>query len=126
MHFQSTICSHLVKEIKWSKHSASLEKKKKVREKSTEEVPQPQATAHPRQEEEEETDKPNKPKSNKRTKSTKISSSQSEVIAMLQGLKNTIKIIAGKTYNIMPRGINRKTSKSKTNSGTTALERSVE
>ena len=32
----------------------------------------------------------------------------------------------GKTYNKSPRRINHKTTKSKTNTGTTALERSVE
>ena len=32
----------------------------------------------------------------------------------------------GKTYNISPRRINNKATKSKTNTGTTALERSVE
>ena len=70
----------------------------------------------------------NKHKSNKRTKSTKISS-----LFPKQGNRNTKrtenhknKITHGKTYNKSPRRINDKATKSKTNTGTTALERSVE
>ena len=74
---------------------------------------------------------PNKHKSNKRTKrtkSTKISS-----LFPKRGNRNTKrtekhknKMTHGKTYNKSPRGINHKATKRKTNTGTTALERSVE
>ena len=70
----------------------------------------------------------NKHKPNKRTKSTKISS-----LFPKRGNRNTkrtekhkIKMTHGKTYNKSPRRINHKATKSKTNTGTTALERSVE
>ena len=53
-------------------------------------------------------------------------SSPSEVIAILKGLKNTRTKWHGKTYNKSPRRINHKATKSKTNTGTAALERSVE
>ena len=71
---------------------------------------------------------PNKHKSNKRTKSTKISS-----LFPKRGNRNTKrtekhknKMTHGKTYNKSPRRINHKATKNKTNTGTTALERSVE
>ena len=71
---------------------------------------------------------PNKHKPNKRTKSTKISS-----LFPKRGNRNTKrtekhknKMTHGKTYNKSPRRINHKATKSKTNTGTTALERSVE
>ena len=70
----------------------------------------------------------NKHKPNKRTKSTKISSlsSPSEVIAILKGLKkHKNKMTHGKTYNKSPCRINHRATKSKTNTGTTALERSL-
>ena len=70
----------------------------------------------------------NKHKPNKCTKSTKISSLFPE-----RGNRNTKrtektknKMTHGKTYNKSPRRINHKATKSKTNTGTTALERSVE
>ena len=70
----------------------------------------------------------NKHKPNKRTKSTKISS-----LLPKRGNCNTKrtekhknKMTHGKTYNKSPRGINHKATRSKTNTGTTALERSVE
>ena len=70
----------------------------------------------------------NKHKSNKRTKSTKISS-----LFPKRGNRNTKrtekhknKMTHGKTYNKSPRRINHKATKSKTNTGTTALGRSVE
>ena len=70
----------------------------------------------------------NKHKPNKRTKSTKISS-----LFPKRGNRNTKrtekhknKLTHGKTYNKSPRRINHKATKSKTNTGTTALERSVE
>ena len=54
-------------------------------------------------------------------------SSPSEVIAILKGLKkHKNKITHGTTYNKSPRRINHKATKSKTNTGTTPLERSVE
>ena len=69
---------------------------------------------------------PNKHKPNKRTKSTKISS-------LLRGNRNTErtekhknKMTHGKTYNKSPRRTNHKATISKTNTGTTALERSAE
>ena len=68
---------------------------------------------------------PNKHKSNERTKST-ISS-----LFPKRGNRNTKrtekhknKMTHGKTYNKSPRRINHKATKSKTNTGTTALERS--
>ena len=71
---------------------------------------------------------PNKRKSNKRTKSTKISSlfpkrgnSNAE-----RTEKHKNKITQDKTLNKSPRRINHKATKSKTHTGTTALERSVE
>ena len=70
----------------------------------------------------------NKRKLNKRTKSTKISS-----LFPKRGNRNTKrtekhknKMTHGKTYNKSPHRINHKATKSKTNTGTTALERSVE
>ena len=71
---------------------------------------------------------PNKHKPNKRTKSTKISS-----LFPKRGKRNTKRTIKhknkmthGNTYNKSPRRINHKATKSKTNTGTTALERLVE
>ena len=70
----------------------------------------------------------NKHKPNKRTKSTEISS-----LFPKRGNRNTKrtekhknKMTHGKTYNKSPRRINHKATKSQTNTGTTALERSVE
>ena len=70
----------------------------------------------------------NKHKPNKCTKSTKFSS-----LFPKRGNRNTKrtekhknKMTHGKTYNKSPRRINHKATKSKTNTGTTALERSVE
>ena len=70
----------------------------------------------------------NKQKPNKRTKSTKISS-----LFPKQGNRNTKRTVIhknkmthGKTYNKSPRRINHKATKNKTNTGTTALDRSVE
>ena len=70
----------------------------------------------------------NKHKPNKRTKSTKISSLFSK-----RGNRNTKRtekhkniMTHGKTYIKSLRRINHKETKSKTNTGTTALERSVE
>ena len=69
-----------------------------------------------------------KHKPNKRTKSTKISS-----LFPKRGNRNTKrtkkhknKMTHGKTYNKSPCRINHKATRSKTNTGTTALERSVE
>ena len=70
----------------------------------------------------------NKHKPNKRTKSTKISS-----LFPKRGNRNTKrtenhknKMTHGKIYNKSPRRINHKATRSKTNTGTTPLERSVE
>ena len=70
----------------------------------------------------------NKHKPNKHTKSTKISS-----LFPKRGNRNTKrtenhknKMTHGKTYNKSPRRINHKATKSKSNTRTTALERSVE
>ena len=89
-------------------------------------VPQSQIAALPRPQEEEETTNLNKHKPNKHTKSTKISSLFSQ-----RGNRNTKrtekhknKMTHGKTYNKSPRRINHKATKSKTNTGTTVLERS--
>ena len=101
--------------------------RKKVREKSRECHNQnPQPFPDPKRKR-----KPtnlNKHKPNKRTKSTKISS-----VFPKRGNRNTKrtekhknKMTHGKTYNKSPRRINHKATKSKTNTGTTALERSVE
>ena len=86
-------------------------------------VPQPQAAALPRHRRK----RKDKRKSNKRTKSTKISS-----LSFKRGNRNAKraekhknKITQGKTWNKSPRRINQKATKSKTNTGTTALEWSV-
>ena len=68
----------------------------------------------------------NKHKSTKRTKSTKISSlfpkRGNHNAKRTEKHKN--KMAQGKTYNKSPRRINHKAPKSKTNNGTTTLERS--
>ena len=78
--------------------------------------------------EEEEPTNPNKHRPNKRMKSTKISSlfpkRGNRYTKRTEKHKN--KITHGKTYNKSPRRINHKATKSKTNTGTTALERPVE
>ena len=101
--------------------------KRKVREKSREchnHKPQP----FPETKRKRKPRNPNKHKSNKRTKSIKISS-----LFPKRGNRNTKrtekhknKMAHGKTYNKSPRRINHKATKSKTNTGTTALERSVD
>ena len=110
-----------------SNFSYFLSSNKKVREKSREchnHKPQP----FPDPKRKRKPTNPNKHKSNKRTKSTKISS-----LFPKRGNRNTKrtkkhknKMRHGKTYNKSPRRINHKATKSKTNTGTTALERSVE
>ena len=100
---------------------------KKVREKSKEcHNHKPQPFSDPKRKRK--PTNPNKHKSNKRTKSTKIS-----FLFPKRGNRNTKrtekhkdKMTHGKTYNKSPRRINHKATKSKTNTGTTALERSVE
>ena len=71
---------------------------------------------------------PNKHKSIKHTKSTKISSlfpkRGNRYAKRTEKHKN--KMTHRKTYNKSPRRINHKATKSKTNTGTTAFERSVE
>ena len=71
---------------------------------------------------------PNKHKSIKHTKSTKISSlfPKRGNRSAIRTEKHKNKMAQGKTYNKAPRRINHKAPKSKTNTGTTALERSVE
>ena len=106
----------------------SFFRQKKVREKSREchnHKPQP----FPDPKRKRKPTNPNKHKSNKRTKSNKISS-----LFPKRGNRNTKrtekkhknKMTHGKTYNKSPRRINHKATKSRTNTGTTALERSVE
>ena len=100
---------------------------KKVREKSREcrnHKPQP----FPDPKRKRKPTNPNKHKPNKRTKSTMISS-----LFPKRGNRNTKRtekhknqITHGKTYNKSPRRTNHKATRSKTNTGTTALERSVE
>ena len=101
---------------------------KKKGKRKVQAVPQSQTAALPRPQEEEETDKSKQAQPNKRTKSTKIS-----YLFPKRGNRNTKrtekhknKMTHGKTYNKSPRRINLKATKSKTNTGTTALERSVE
>ena len=109
-------------------HIAIYNEAKKVREKSREchnHKPQPFPDAKRKRK----TIKNiNKHKPNKRTKSTKIS-----FLFPKRGNRNTKrtekhknKMTHGKTYNKSPRRINHKATKSKTNTGTTVLERSVE
>ena len=88
-------------------------------------VPQSQTAALPRPQDEEETDKSKQAQTeqtyekyslfpkrgNRNTKRTE---------------KHKNKMTHGKTYNKSPRRINHRATKSKTNTGTTALERSVE
>ena len=71
---------------------------------------------------------PNKHNSNKRTRSTKISSlfPKRDNRNTKRTEKHKNKMTHGKTYNISSRRINHKATKSKTNTGTTALEQSVE
>ena len=107
----------------------SLEKcmKKKVKEKSREcHNHKPQPFTDPKRKRK--LTNPNKHKPNKRKKSTKISS-----LFPKRGNRNTKrtekhknKMTHGKTYNKSPRRINHKATKSKTNTGTSALERPAE
>ena len=104
-----------------------FDRPKKVKRK-VQGVPRSQTAALPRPKRKRKPTNPNKHKSNKRTKSTKISS-----LFPKRGNRNTKrtekhknKMTHGKTYNKSPRRINHKATKSKTNTGTTALERSVE
>ena len=70
----------------------------------------------------------NKHKPNKRTKSTKISSPLPKRCNRntIRTEKHKNKMTHGKTYKKSSRRINHKATRSKTNTGTTALERSVE
>ena len=123
--FKSLINARLDRIVPWEVFYRNCSKK--VREKSREchnHKPQPYPDPNRKR-------KPttlNKHKPNKRTKSTKISS-----LFPKRGNRNTKrtekhknKMTHGKTYNKSPRRINYKATKSKTNTGTTALERSVE
>ena len=96
---------------------------KKVREKSREchnhkpqPFPDPKRNRKPAN--------PNKHKPNKRMKSTKISSlfPKRGNRNIKRTAKHKNKMTHGKTYNKSPRRINHKATKSKTNTGTTALE----
>ena len=91
-------------------------------------VPQSQTAALPRPQEEEETDKSKQAQTEQTyEKHKKLAlSTPSEVIAILKGLKTQEQNDTRKTFNKSPRRINHKATKSKTNTGTTALERSVE
>ena len=110
-----------------SKVQGMPQSQKKVREKTREchnHKPQP----FPDHKRKRKPTNPNKHKSNKRTKSTKTSS-----LFPKRGNRNTKrtekhknKMTHGKTYNKSPRRMNHKATKSKTNTGTTAFERSVE
>ena len=86
-------------------------------------VPQSQTAALPRPQEEEETDKSKQAQ----TEQTKISSlfPKRGNRSTKRTEKHKNKMTHGKTYNKSPRRIN-KATKSKTNTGTAALERSVE
>ena len=91
-------------------------------------VPQSQTAFLPRYQEEKETDKIKQAQIEQRTKSTKTSS-----VFPKRGNRNAKrtekhknKITQGKKENKSPRRINHKATKCKTNSETTALERSVE
>ena len=115
---RSTALPRLRKKTKWGTNNY-----KKVRDKSREchnHKPQPFQDIKRKR-------KPtnlNKHKPNKRTKSTKISS-----LFPKRGNRNTKrtgkhknKMTHGKTYNKSPRRINHKATRSKTNTGTTALQ----
>ena len=110
-----------------STHTKKKTCPKKVREKSREcHNNKPQPITDPKRKR-----KPtnlNKHKPNKRTKSTKISSlfPKRGNRSTKRTKKHKNKMTHGKTYNKSPRRINHKATKSKTNTGTTALERSVE
>ena len=91
-------------------------------------MPQLQTAALPRPQEEEETDKSKQAQTEQTYENSKISS-----LFPKRGNRNTKrtekhknKMTHGKTYNKSPRRINHKATKSKTNTGTTVLERSVE
>ena len=91
-------------------------------------VLQSQTEALPRPQEEEETDKSKQARPEQTYESTKISS-----LFPKRGNCNTKRtekhkntITHGQTYNKSPRRLNHKATKSKTDTGTTALERSVE
>ena len=91
-------------------------------------MPQSQTAALPRPKEEEETDKSKQAQIEQMYEKTKISS-----LFPKRGNRNTKrtekhknKMTHGITYNKPPRRINHKATKSKTNTGTSALERSAE
>ena len=91
-------------------------------------MPQSQTAALPRPQEEEETDKSKQAQIEQTYEKHKISS-----LFPKRGIRNPKrtgkhknKMTYGKTYNKATRRINHKATKSKTNTGTTALERSAE
>ena len=121
------ICGEVSRQKNWFEPLCSFFYWKKVREKSREcHNHKPQPFSDPKRKR-----KPtnlNKHKPNKRTKSIKIS-----YLFPKRGNRNTKqtkkhknKMTHGKTYNKSPRRINHKATRSNTNTGTTALERSVE
>ena len=108
-------------------HSKTNNHKKEVREKSRE-CRNSKSQPFPDPKRKRKSTNLNKHKLNKRTKSTKISS-----LFPKRGNRNTKrtekhknKMTHGKTYNKSPRRIKHKATKSKTNTGTTALERSLQ
>ena len=101
--------------------------KKKVKEKSREchnHIPQP----FPDPKRKRKPTNPNKHKSNEHTKCTKISSlfPKRGNCNTKRNEKHKNKMTHRKTYNKSPPRIHHKATKNKTNTGTTALERSVE
>ena len=91
-------------------------------------MPQSQTAALPRPQEEEETDKSKQAQIEQTYEKTKISHlfPKRDNRNTKRTEKHKNKMTHGKTYNKSPRRINYKATKSKTNTGTTALDRSVE
>ena len=115
-----SLLSNLVSSLRINWLSQKKKGKRKVQG-----VPQSQTAALPRPQEEEETDK---------SKQAQIEQTyEKNSLFPKRGNRNTNRtkkhkneMTHGKTYNKSPRRINHKATKSKTNTGTTALERSVE
>ena len=105
-----------------SLEDASLDNVKKGKRK-VQGVPQSQTKALPRPQEEEETDK-SKQAQTKQTISSLFPKRGNRNTKRIEKHKN--KLTHGKTYNKSPRRTNHKATKSKTNTGTTALEQLAE
>ena len=88
-------------------------------------VPQSQTAALPRPQEEEETDKSKQAQTEQTYEKHSLFPKRGNRNNK-RTEKHKNKMTHGKTYNKSPRRINHKATKSKTNTGTTALERSVE